>query len=94
MVVDDPTKALLEGFSAKIHQEPYGQFEKSKIGHHLLGMDRRKAIDGLKFDQQAILDDKVRAKARLDEQIADLARNYFLPFHYHATPPQSRMTFG
>jgi hypothetical protein len=89
MAIHDATKTVLEGFTAKIHQQPKRQSQQSQICEQLLGMNRRQLLDRFQLNQEPPLNQQIDPETIVNDKIIKSYRNKLLTFNIQAAPDLS-----
>ena len=87
--VRNPAKTFLERLSAEIHEQPDGLIRQAQIGQQLFGMEWRKPLNGLHFDDELLVHEKVNSEAFRKRKAVKDNRQRLLPLDEQATPFQS-----
>ncbi len=75
MIVDDSANALLEGCSAKIHQQSERKIHRTEVGEKLLRVNRRMRFGRFDLNRQRSLDKQICTKGIVYDNAIGLQRN-------------------
>src|SRR5689334_15104202 len=85
--VYDALDAILEMGSAKVEEETKPLVTQAQLREELFRMHGSEGFDRLELHHQQIIDDQVRAKSFLEDQLAVTDRDRHLPSHWDSSLP-------
>lgn len=89
MIVDDALQAIPEHGLPEVHQQPERQLHEPQIGENLLSVNRKKPVDRLQLDDQAMFDEQVDLESVVYDNASIIQSDGDLAFDRKASLPES-----